>query len=186
MIKYFILTLLFYFTVSLICIKLDSQSSSAKKYDAIIVLGNSPNRNNTPNPFLKQRIEKAVQLFNDSYSDKIILSGGTKNKISEANIMEKYCLNKGIPSSALFKENDSMSTKQNLKYSNEILEKLNLQSGIVITNRHHVKRTRLLAASQNLDNFEILNSDDNWLTCLFYLPLKISEELKISKMGDEN
>lgn len=74
----------------------------------------------------------------------MILSGGkgSDEKISEAEAMKRYCIDKGIPSKDLIKEDKSKTTLENLKNSKAII---NRRSGdknaVLVTSNYHVYRS---------------------------------------------
>jgi len=87
-IKYGILT---YAIVSSTLLVLHSNKPQHTKYDSIIILGNSPNPNGKPNPFLKMRLETGIKYLNQGYSKKLILTGAKiESYLSEAEIFKTH------------------------------------------------------------------------------------------------
>lgn len=95
--------------------------AAPEKADAIFVFG-SPH---------DVRIEKAVELYNDGFSDKIIISGhgpfyGAHTE-SEAERMARIAVARGIPSSALLLEPRAITIPDNIKRTLDLFEDCGLQ-----------------------------------------------------------
>lgn len=179
-----LLSILLFLIISLGLSLMEQHKPTLASYDSIIVLGNSPNWNNKPNTFLKHRLDKAITLFKSNYSTKLILTGGAKGEMSEAQLMEDYCIQKGIDKASIIKEEQAKSTIQNLIFTDVIIKELNLKKSLVVTSRYHVKRTKKIATMLKLENLEVVSGNDNLLTRLFYLPLKVSEEIKLLNLSE--
>ena len=151
----------------------------SRSCDVIIVSGNSPNPNNRPNLFLRKRLETAVALYNKGVSEKMILSGAkVRNEYVEAEVMERYCLEHGVPADAITLKRQASSTIENARYTAEIMRSSSLRSACVITNRHHIARTELIF-SIYLDEFVVIPRKENFVTYISYLPLRMWEQNKI-------
>ncbi|PIU99324.1 YdcF family protein, partial [Candidatus Wolfebacteria bacterium CG03_land_8_20_14_0_80_36_15] len=86
-------------------------------YDAIIVLGNST-RGEEIGGIMKNRLEKALEIYGKNQKTKIILSGGKEEKgISEAQKMRRYLEKWGLTEEIFILEEQSRNTFENLKNS---------------------------------------------------------------------
>ncbi len=116
---------------------------SEEKSDVAIVLGCVVN-GDKPGIFLKGRINAAYKYLNENPNAIAVLSGGQGNgeNISEAKCMFNSLTQMGIDKSRLLIEDKSTSTKENLKYSKEIIEKSGIKSKkiTIITNDFHEYR----------------------------------------------
>ena len=73
------------------------------KYDCIIVLGAGVRKDGTPSPMLRDRLDKAVELYKEGNVPKIIMSGDHgQNSYDEVSVMKKYAIEHGIPSEDIF------------------------------------------------------------------------------------
>lgn len=125
--------------------------------DFIIVLGSGLIGDKVP-PLLASRIDKAINFYNQqskvSYPPKIIFSGGQgcDEKISEALGMQLYAIDKGIPIEDTILEDKSVSTLENMKFSQNIMNILNPNSynSIFITNNFHLFRAGIYAKLSGL------------------------------------
>lgn len=127
--------------------------------DAIIVLGARSYINGEVNQCVQARVEHAINLYNDGFAKKIIMSGGTDKKpvfheTNEALEMKKMALNldPNINEADILIEGESTSTYENLIYSNQIMNKHSLNSAIIVTEPFHSPRANLVATSLNLDH----------------------------------
>jgi len=173
---------LVYTIISILLLKNNITEPSLTKYDIIIVLGNSPNFDNRPNPFLKTRLNTGIEFLKEGYSNKIILSGAKKeSQFSEAEIMKRYCMNNRISSTQIIIEDLAKSTKENLINSVVMMKKWNLKKALVITSSHHTKRTKKYCELLSLKNFEVVSCKNNLFTGLAYIPLMLLELHKINQ-----
>ena len=113
---------------------------SEEKSDVAIVLGCVVN-GDKPGIFLKGRINAAYKYLNENPNAIAVLSGGQGNgeNISEAKCMFNCLTEMGIDKSRLLIEDKSTSTRENFKYSKEIIEKNGIKSKkiTIITNDFH-------------------------------------------------
>jgi len=122
----------------------NNTESRQSKYDAIIILGNSPNWNDKPNPFLKSRLDTGIDLLLQGKSDNIILTGTKKeSNLSEAEIMNNYCLERGVPNRKILLEKSAKSTKENLLNCRKLMNAKNLKNALVITSGHHTSHAMI-------------------------------------------
>jgi uncharacterized SAM-binding protein YcdF (DUF218 family) len=125
--------------------------------DFIIVLGSGLIRDKVP-PLLASRIDKAIDFYRKqasaAYPPTIIFSGGQgpNENLSEAEAMQKYAIEKGIPPEHTLKEDRSVNTYQNMLFSKQIMDSLmsDKYSSIFTTNNFHLFRAGLYAKQTGL------------------------------------
>jgi len=128
-----------------------SYTAEPVQSDVIIVLGAAV-YGTKPSPALQERCDWAYQLYQQGYAPKLILSGGLGGgEITEAQAMKDYLLQKGVPEEAMLLEENSHSTRENLYYSQKIMETAGMDSAIITTHRFHQKRANVLAAQLDLN-----------------------------------
>jgi len=112
--------------------------------DALIVLG-YVSKDGQIHPLLKERLDEAYKSFQRYEHKYIIVSGGAVGSHrSEAELMKKYLVKKGVPAIRVLQEDQSYNTVQNLIFSKQLMEQYQLQSFIIITNLFHVRRTKYI------------------------------------------
>lgn len=115
--------------------------------DYIIVLG-ARVRGEQISLSLKARLDKACAYLNENPDTKAILSGGQGpgENISEAEAMQRYLVAQGIEKERLYLEDQSKDTTENIKNSFEIIDGQKEEATvIVVTNRFHVLRSKMIA-----------------------------------------
>jgi uncharacterized SAM-binding protein YcdF (DUF218 family) len=126
--------------------------SALDKFDTIIVLGYPATKEGKPSPIMRERVAKAVELFNSGYARNIICSGSNnKSKYVEAEVMKQYAISLGVPENCLIKEDKSLNTYRNIVNSIEVMKDKNWSTAIVVTSPWHIRR-----ASYLLSKFHII------------------------------
>ncbi len=128
--------------------KIVDENSLDKNYDAILVLG-AGLRNGKPSPVLKDRLDMAYKLYEDGYSEKIIVSGDHGKKYyDEVNVMKNYLLDKGIDSNNIFMDHAGFSTYDSVYRAKEIFLANKI---IIVTQQFHLYRSLYIAKQLKLD-----------------------------------
>lgn len=116
---------------------------------------------------------KAAQKFLEQNPDSFcILSGGQgeDEDISEAECMYRYLVVAGISPDRLYKEDKSTSTRENLLFSKEIIERENLNPKIAIaTNDFHEYRAQRIASSLGLESGAVSGITEIWVVPTYHL-----------------
>jgi len=121
--------------------------------DFIIVLGSGLINDKVP-PLLASRIQKAIDFYHRQAAvgtpPTIIFSGGqgSDENLPEAEAMQRYAIEKGIPIEHTLQENRSVNTYQNMLFSKQIMD--NIKQGkaynsIFTTNNFHLFRAGIYA-----------------------------------------
>lgn len=112
--------------------------------DVIVVLGNKVELDGSPSQRLKSRLDKAFELYENSVSSLVLVSGGIgKEKFDEAKVMKAYLVEKGVPSEQIFEDNQGYNSFKSAVNTKKFLTDKNLHSALVVTNYYHISRTRL-------------------------------------------
>jgi len=112
---------------------------------AIVVLGLLLKDNGRARKNLLRRLKKAHEVY--LKGNYLILSGGMANPkagITEAEIMEAYCLKKGIEKAAIIKEDKSLDTISNAVNTKKILKKKKIKKILIITSKTHARRAEFI------------------------------------------
>lgn len=131
-----------------------AQKKQKANSDYCIVLGCAV-YGTVPSKVLSSRVNSAYEFLIENPDAKAILSGGMGEgeSISEAQCMYNMLSARGIAPERLIKEDRSTSTKENLHYSKELIEKENLGTNAitVISSETHLYRACLLAKEAGFD-----------------------------------
>ncbi len=127
--------------------------------DVILICGGGRNEVGEIKAYVKERIEKAIELQKLGYADKIIMTG--KN-VSE--LMYEYAIKKGIEKSSIWIENESTSTAENIQI---LLKKYlipnNMHILIIVSSYWHTKRIKKILVPRYLKNYQcfVIDSVDS-------------------------
>lgn len=141
---------------------------------------------------IPNRVEQAIFLYEKGQIDRILVSGGigylnTDRKNLEADKLQSYLLNKGIPKNDILVEDKSRNTHENIKFFLEVLKKeytlKNLKLAL-ISSDFHIRRCLALSSSY-FDKEKLFGSGvkdgitdiDNWKTSLYGKRLILTEAL---------
>lgn len=149
---YFVGTFLSYILLNILI----SLWSRYRKATILIVLGSQLDDVDNVTTVLRKRLDKAIQVYNQQKTMtqskiSIIVTGGPRrhSNYSEAEGMENYLIQKGIPAQDIILEPLAKNTYENLKYAQELMIQHRLQGHImVITSGFHLMRTIFIAHQQ--------------------------------------
>lgn len=104
----------------------------------------------TVTPLLASRISRGIEIYKKNPGSKLIMSGGRGpgEDIPEAEAMAEYAENMGIPKSDIIIENKSRTTRENLRFSHELMKADS--KFCLVTSSYHVYRALVLAKRQGL------------------------------------
>lgn len=91
------------------------------------------------------RVDTAIELFKNGWSNKLIFAGAAKDKTGPSNaiVMRFRAIESGVPEEAIIIDEYSETTKQNATNTQEIFNDNNIQSIILVTSPYHQKRASL-------------------------------------------
>lgn len=141
---------------------------------------------------IPNRVEQAITLYEKGQIDRILVSGGigflnTDRKNLEADKLQSYLLNRGIPKNDILVENKSRNTHENVKFFLDVLKKeytLKNTKLALISSDFHIRRCLALVSSY-FDREKIYGSGvkdgitdiENWNTSLYGKRLILTEAL---------
>lgn len=116
--------------------------------DYVVVLG-AQVRGKAPSRALRRRLDRAVAYAQENPDSIFVLSGGQgpDEEISEAQCMYQYMMQKGIAAERLLLEDQSTSTEENLRFSDEKYELKNKKVGVVSNNFHIYRAVKFARAA---------------------------------------
>ncbi len=106
--------------------------------DAVVVLGcHSP-------AALKRRVDLGIRRFQDGAAPLLVLSGGGRGPVPEAETMRRAAVASGVPETALLIEGLSRNTLENALETARLLRARGLQSVLLVSDRAHLPRAAFL------------------------------------------
>ena len=149
----FVLTALlaFYITYIAISIYLYSSVNEILQADAAIVLGAGV-WDGEPSPVFRERINHGIWLYENGYVNYIIFTGGYSagNDYSDSYAALRYAIENGVPAEAIFIEEKSTITQENIRYAAQIAEANNLSTVILVSDPLHMRRAMTMAQDYGL------------------------------------
>ncbi|HEL0567418.1 TPA: YdcF family protein [Streptococcus equi subsp. zooepidemicus] len=121
-----------------------------KNLSYVVVLGCGLNKRKVT-PLLAGRINKGIEVYKKNKGCKMIMSGGKgeDEEISEAEAMKEYAIvERQIPESDIFIENQSRNTAENIRFSKTLMK--NGEKFAIVTNYYHLFRALLIAKEEKI------------------------------------
>ena len=174
---------------------------NAKESDAILVLGCQVMEDGSLSLMLKDRLDKAVELYKRGISEKIIVSGDHgREEYDEVNAMKTYLIENEIPSENIFMDHAGFSTYESLYRADYIFKVKKLT---VVTQEYHLYRAVYIGNKLGIETYgvpaiktgyygqtsreirEILARDKDFVKCIFKSkPTYLGESIPVSGNGD--
>lgn len=115
-----------------------------RDFDYVIIHGAGLLEGDRISKLLADRLDKAIEVYHKDPTPPILIPSGGKGsdeKLSEAEAMEKYLLEKGIPAHMIIKEDKSATTYENLEFSKAIIDSFEgPKYTALVTSNYHVYR----------------------------------------------
>ena len=115
-----------------------------RDFDYVIIHGAGLLEGYRVSKLLSDRLDKAIEVYRKDPTPPVLIPSGGKGsdeKISEAEAMERYLLQKGIPAEKIIREDQSATTFENPENSKAIID---AQTGsrytALVTSNYHVYR----------------------------------------------
>ncbi len=120
----------------------------------VVVLGCKAH-GDQPSWMLSDRLEKAYSVLSQNPDVNCVVTGGKGDdeQFTEAYVMRKYLVEKGISPDRIYVEELSQSTQENMLYTKSLIELNGLSENIVVvTDRFHELRARIWAEKSGFKN----------------------------------
>lgn len=158
LIKYGFLLISFYFIVCNIFIFIYAQQKPSQHAQTMVILGSQVL--GTPavaSPTLADRLDVAVQYLNENPETKVVVCGGQgeDESATEASVMAKYLIDKGIDANRVYQEDKSRRTAEQFIFANRVLP---LGKTVVVTNDFHILRSIMLAKRSGIHDVSGLSA----------------------------
>jgi uncharacterized SAM-binding protein YcdF (DUF218 family) len=119
-------------------------NTDASRFDAIVVLGASIDRDGNPGPRLLSRITEGVREYERGIAPRIIVTGGAQHGHIQAEVMARLVEAQGVPKSAIVLEPRAEDTIENACYSARIMKQQGWKSAEVVTSASHLPRAGMI------------------------------------------
>jgi len=180
---------------------IENISNSNKDVDAILILGCQVKEDGSLSLMLKDRLDKAIELYKNNMASKIIVSGdhGTE-EYDEVNAMKKYLIENDIKSEDIFMDHAGFSTYESMYRAKYIFE---VEKIIVVTQEYHLYRAVYIGNKLGIKTYgvpaekisyygqagreirEILARNKDFIKCIFKpKPTYLGDSIPVSGNGD--
>lgn len=125
-----------------------------------------------PSIMLASRLDAAYEYLTEHPDAICIVSGGQgpDESMPEAECMYLYLTEKGIAPERIYQENRSTSTRENLLFSQEIIEEEGLNPEIaIVTNEYHEYRAGMVADALEMEHSAVPARTPLWLFPTYYI-----------------
>ena len=118
-------------------------------YQCIIVLGASVHDDGTPSLMLRDRLDKAIELYRAGAAPKILVSGDNGQvEYNEVEVMKNYLLEAGIPAEDIFMDHAGFSTYETMYRARDVF---GVSRAVVVTQRYHEYRALYIGSKLGMD-----------------------------------
>ena len=138
-----------FFAIMIGMIAYEAWQKPAQGADYLVVLG-ARVRGDRITSLLRYRLDAALDYLSDNPDTTVIVSGGQGpgENLSEAEAMQKYLVEHGIPTERILLDDESLNTDQNIKNSIAVIQneqKMTGQHIVIVSNGFHLFRaTRII------------------------------------------
>lgn len=111
--------------------------------DFILVLGCEVYPDGTPSPMLRDRLKRAIELYQSGAAPKLLMSGDHQSDdYDEVGAMKAYAMKAGVPEEDILTDGSGLSTFDSVYRAKNVYEGQNI---IIVTQRYHLYRALYIA-----------------------------------------
>lgn len=122
-------------------------------FNCILVLGAKVMDDGTLSHMLEDRVLQGIELFENSASNKILMSGDHGRKgYDEVGNMKRYAVNKGINPDKIFMDHAGFSTYESIYRARDIFE---AKKVLIVTQKYHLYRALYIADILGLEAYGV-------------------------------
>lgn len=169
--------------------------------DCVIVLGCQVKDDGSLSGMLKDRMWRALELYEAEVAPKLLMSGDHgREDYDEVGAMKNYAVENGVPSENVFMDHAGFSTYETMYRAKEIFES---DKVVIVTQEYHLYRALYIAEQLGIEAYgvpsdfhnyagqtmrecrEILARCKDWAMCIFKPePKYLGEAIPVSGNGD--
>lgn len=117
--------------------------------NTVIILGASVHSDGRLSPILKDRVDTALQLYQENKVNQFLVSGDHKtDDYDEVNAMRNYLLERGVPKDHILLDHAGFDTYDSMYRSQAVF---GISNAIVVTQKFHLPRTLFIARNLGLN-----------------------------------
>ena len=122
--------------------------------DAIVVLG-AAQYDGRPSPVFEARLEHAVALWKAGIARSFVVTGGKLpgDRTTEAAVARAYAIERGVPATAIFGEDEAHNTLTSLTAVADEMERRGMTSAVFVSDPTHMLRVLRIADDLGVDAY---------------------------------
>ena len=177
------------------------EATKIEDVDCIIVLGCQVKDDGSLSHMLRDRLVRALELYNAGAAPKLLMSGDHGQKdYNEVGAMKSYAIENGVPKENVFMDHAGFSTYETVQRAKQVFE---AKKVIIVTQEYHLYRALYIAkklgvdaygVSCDLNNYagqtardirEVLARNKDFFKCIFKPePKYLGDAIPVSGSGD--
>ncbi|WP_420627177.1 YdcF family protein [Candidatus Leptofilum sp.] len=157
-----VLLLGWYAAMTVFLFSLRDETRSA---DAAIVLGAAV-WGERPSPIFRERINHAVQLYQNGTVEKLIFTGGVGNRdeLAEAEVGRNVAIAQGVNPDDILVETTSTSTFENLQSGQLVAQQNGLETFLIVSTPNHMRRALAVANDLQMAAYSSPTRSIRWIS----------------------
>lgn len=146
--------------------------------DVAIVLG-AGTSDGELSPVYRERVNHGIWLYQNDYVDYLILTGGVGkgNTLSDAYTAKLYAVACGVPEEAVYIEEVSTITEENLVEAKKIMVKQGWEEAILVSDPLHMKRAMFMTGDYGIKAYSSPTPTSMYKTVKTQLPFLAREDV---------
>lgn len=122
------------------------------KVDAAVVFGAQVYPDGTPSPVLQDRLDTAIQFYQEGYTPVLVMSGGIDVEgTSEAMAMRDYAVAQGVASQDIIMDEYGSTTELTAHNTVQVLQEAGFSRVAAVSNFYHLARIKMLYLAEGMD-----------------------------------
>lgn len=127
--------------------------NQGQKREVMIVLGYPAKKDGSVSPILRERINKAADLYHTGIAEVVICSGAAVANIHvEADVMARALMELGVDDRHIIRETKARGTYENLVKSREIMHEIGAKKAVIVTSPWHMRKASSYAFRLGIDH----------------------------------
>jgi vancomycin permeability regulator SanA len=159
----------FILLATVVWIVADGLNDRGDHADVGVVPGNAVRRDGLPGTILRNRLDRAIELYQAGKFPLIIVSGATKTGgYNEPAVMTNYLVEHQVPRPAVIEDTTGANTDDTGIGVARLMKARHLDSAMIVTNYYHVTRLKLSLQHAGIHNIAqahvgVLSKDDAFM-----------------------
>ena len=124
----------------------DGLNDSGDKADCAVVLGAAVRADGQPSPVLRQRLDRAIEVYRAGRVPVIIVSGADQVEgegFSESGAMGQYLNAHGVPGLSVIEDHHGVNTDATAHDVAALMRQHGFRSVMIVTSYYHITRTKM-------------------------------------------